>query len=110
MNAGNLISANRLQDGLVVWLDKQHNWVDDLAQAHVFDAQELEPAQAAAKSALAANLIVDPMPRPAQLSDAGPVPEDFREQLRSRGPSDAKIWASRPSRAVSRRRWRMRRH
>ncbi|BDD93885.1 sulfite reductase [Pandoraea sp. NE5] len=87
MNAGNLISANRLQDGLVVWLDKQHNWVDDLAQAHVFDAQELEPAQAAAKSALAANLIVDPMPRPAQLSDAGPVPEDFREQLRSRGPS-----------------------
>ncbi|VVD97251.1 nitrite reductase [Pandoraea eparura] len=87
MNAGNLISANRLHDGLVVWLDKQHNWVDDLTQAHVFDAQELEPAQAAAKSALAANLIVDPMPRPAQLSDAGPVPEDFREQLRSRGPS-----------------------
>ncbi len=87
MNAGNLISANRLQDGLVVWLDKQHNWVDDLANAHVFDAQELDQAQTAAQRAQAANPIVDPMPRPAHAGEAGPVPVDFREQLRARGPS-----------------------
>ncbi|VVE27303.1 nitrite reductase [Pandoraea horticolens] len=87
MNAGNLISANRLHDGLVVWLDKQYNWVDDLTQAHVFDAQELDQAQAAAQEAQAANLIVDPVPRAAEVGEAGPVPVDFREQLRSRGPS-----------------------
>ncbi|WP_353189593.1 DUF2849 domain-containing protein [Pandoraea pnomenusa] len=87
MNAGNLISANRLEDGLVVWLDKQHQWVDDLAQAHVFDEAALASAQDAAQAALAANRIVDPMPRPAQVGQAGPVPVDFREQLRSRGPS-----------------------
>ncbi|AJC16805.1 DUF2849 domain-containing protein [Pandoraea sputorum] len=87
MNAGNLISANRLKDGLVVWLDEQHNWVDDLTQAHVFDADSLDQAQAAAKASAAANLIVDPVPRPAEVSEGGPVPVDFREQLRSRGPS-----------------------
>lgn len=87
MNAGNLISANRLEDGLVVWLDKHHDWVDDLAKAEVFDEHGLESAQAAAQVALAANRIVDPMPRPAQIGPTGPVPVDFREQLRSRGPS-----------------------
>lgn len=82
-----LISANRLDDGAVVWLDQRHQWVETLALACAFESGAVEDASSAAARAVAGNRVVDPQPRPARMVDGRPVPVDYREQLRSRGPS-----------------------
>src|ERR1700688_4119684 len=82
-----LISANRLLDGAVVWLSDQHQWVDELRDACAFDGARIEPAKLAASQAEALNHVVAPTPRPAKIVDGLPVPADYREVLRSRGPS-----------------------
>lgn len=87
MNELHLISANRLHDGTVVWLNAQLEWVGDMPEAHAFASEQLEEAMNAANVAVAANLIIAPTPRLARLSDGLPEPADFRERLRSRGPS-----------------------
>jgi sulfite reductase (NADPH) hemoprotein beta-component len=87
MEARILISANRLRDGAVVWLSAQHQWVDELRNACAFDAAQSEPAKLAASQAEALNHVVAPTPRPAKIVDGLPVPADYRELLRSRGPS-----------------------
>lgn len=87
MSDYHLISANRLHDGAVVWLDSRYQWVEALEHAHVFPEDALEAAQAAAQEAVAANLIVDPVPQAAELTEEGILPATFREQLRARGPS-----------------------
>jgi sulfite reductase (NADPH) hemoprotein beta-component len=87
MEAHILISANRLRDGAVVWLSAQHQWVDELREACAFDAAQIEAAKLAASQAEALNHVVAPTPRPAKIVDGLPVPADFRELLRARGPS-----------------------
>lgn len=82
-----LLSANRLNDGAVVWLDQRHEWVEVLDQACAFAGQAVEEAKAAADRAVADNLVVDPKPRDAKLVEGKPMPLDYREQLRSQGPS-----------------------
>ncbi|WP_092143511.1 DUF2849 domain-containing protein [Cupriavidus sp. YR651] len=87
MTEYHLISANRLHDGAVVWLDANHNWVEALAEACAFDDTHVDSAKIAAGTAEAANLVVSPTPQPARIVDGLPIPVDYREQLRSRGPS-----------------------
>ncbi|MGO3891456.1 MAG: DUF2849 domain-containing protein [Paenalcaligenes sp.] len=87
MSDYHLISANRLHDGAVVWLDSRYQWVEALEHAHVFPDDALEAAQHAAQTAVANNEIVDPVPQAAELTQRGIVPTTFREQLRARGPS-----------------------
>ena len=87
MSDYHLISANRLHDGAVVWLDSGYQWVEVLEHAHVFAEDALEAAQQAAQDAVARNQIVDPVPQAAERTSAGIVPVTFREQLRARGPS-----------------------
>lgn len=82
-----IISANRLSDGAVVWLGQDHQWVDRLSLAGTFDEVGLPDAQASAKGAELANLIVAATALPATIKDGLPVPDDYREQLRSLGPS-----------------------
>ncbi len=87
MNTHHLISANRLDDGAVVWLDDRHEWVAALEQACAFDDERIGHARLTADRAVATNLVVAPTPRAAHLVDGLPVPVDYRERLRSRGPS-----------------------
>lgn len=87
MSDYHLISANRLHDGAVVWLDSRYQWVEALEHAHVFSDDALEAAQHAAQAAVANNEIVDPVPQAAEATERGIVPTTFREQLRARGPS-----------------------
>lgn len=82
-----LISANRLEDGAVVWFNNRHEWVDKLDEACAFDMQQLEEAKTFASLSVASNLVVDPQPRAALVTDGKPVPVDYRERLRARGPS-----------------------
>jgi len=87
MTGHHLISANRLHDGTVVWLDANHQWVDSLSDASTFADSQMDTAMAAANLAVAANLVVGPTQWPAQIVDGIPAPSDFRERLRARGPS-----------------------
>jgi len=87
MTGHHLISANRLYDGIVVWLDANHQWVDSLPDASTFVDTQIERAMTAANAAVAANLVVGPTLRPAEIIDGMPTPTDFRERLRARGPS-----------------------
>lgn len=87
MKDHHLISANRLDDGAVVWLNEALEWVDTLELACAFDDERLEGAKLAAEHAVGQNLIVGPTPRAAQIVEGLPLPIDYREQLRSRGPS-----------------------
>ena len=87
MSDYHLISANRLDDGSVVWLGDAYEWVDALEQACAFGEDRLDGARAAADQAVLDNVVVGPTPRPARLADGYPVPVDYREQLRARGPS-----------------------
>nr|CAJ40616.1 sulphite or nitrite reductase, ferredoxin dependent [Pseudomonas oleovorans CECT 5344] len=87
MKDHHLISANRLDDGAVVWLNDALEWVDTLELACAFDDERLEGAKLAAEHAVGQNLIVGPTPRAAQIVEGLPLPIDYREQLRSRGPS-----------------------
>ncbi len=87
MNDCHLICANRLVDGVVVWLDAGHEWVETLQQAGTFDAQALVAAMVAAEAAVLANLVVAPTPCEAWLVDGLPEPKSLRERLRARGPS-----------------------
>ena len=87
MNDGHLISANRLDDGAVVWLNAEHQWVEALAQAAAFAGVRLDAAQRAAEDSVHANRVVAPTPRPAAMIDSVLQPRELREQLRARGPS-----------------------
>lgn len=82
-----LISANRLRDGVVVWLDEDNQWVEELQGACGFDSRRLESAEAAASLAEMLNQVVSPTQHPATIVNGAPVPSDFRELIRSRGPS-----------------------
>ncbi|MGG4603911.1 DUF2849 domain-containing protein [Paenalcaligenes sp. Me131] len=87
MSDYHLISANRLHDGAVVWLDSRYQWVEALEHAHAFDEEALVAAQQAAQEGVTNNEIVDPVPQEAERTPKGIVPVTFREQLRARGPS-----------------------
>jgi hypothetical protein len=57
----NVVSANRLKDGTVVYLAPQGNWVEELDAAAVFASEAgSEGALEKARAAVSANLIVDP--------------------------------------------------
>lgn len=67
-----LISANRLNDGAVVWLGERYEWVDVLDLTCAFGADTVEEAKAAADRAVVGNLVVDPKPREAHVIDGKP--------------------------------------
>lgn len=55
-----IISANRLRDGLVVYLGRYGEWVTDIAAAAVFASEEAyESGRASARHAVAANFVLD---------------------------------------------------
>jgi hypothetical protein len=57
----NVVSANRLTDGTVVYLGPQDNWVEQLDAAAVFASEAAcEAGLEKGRAAVAANLIVDP--------------------------------------------------
>ncbi len=87
MNMHHVISANRLDDGSVVWLNESLKWVDTLELACAFDHERIEQAKLSAQSDVSLNLVVAPTPRAVKLIDGFPIPLDYREQLRSQGPS-----------------------
>lgn len=57
-----VISANRLRDGIVVYLGAHDEWVTHFEEAALLTSQEAcEAGQAQARASLATNVIVDPV-------------------------------------------------
>ena len=84
-----VISANRLADGIVVFYDAGGRWAEALAAAEVFSAKaEVEAALARAKADEERNLVVD-VYNFAVTTQGGIAPATLRDRIRAGGPTIA---------------------
>jgi hypothetical protein len=82
------ITANRLSDGLVVFLDDSGGWSLSIAEARlVSDGADLDAANGYAKSQHDARIVVEPYPIDVEIVDGRPVPVRLRERIRAEGPT-----------------------
>ncbi len=79
-----VITANRLTDGVVVFRAADGQWTTDFAKAAVYEGTPLETALAEAM-AQEATEVVGPYAFP--LSDAETRPDHLRERIRATGPT-----------------------
>jgi sulfite reductase (NADPH) hemoprotein beta-component len=81
-----VITANRLNDGRVVYFGSGGEWVTDIARAFAFDASGEESWMARARDDESACVVVNAYA--IEIEDpASPVPVSLRERIRSRGPT-----------------------
>ena len=85
---GRVITANRLTDGVTVYLDCAANWTPALAEALLLtDMAEQERLMNLAERDVARLVIVDPYPMDAEEGADGPQPVSQRERIRAKGPT-----------------------
>ena len=83
-----VVTANRLDDGLVVFLTADGGWSENILDSRVADGKEA--AAVLLKEASAPELdvvIVGPYLIDVEQGDGGLVPTKYREVLRTKGPS-----------------------
>jgi Protein of unknown function (DUF2849) len=83
------VTANRLDNGLVVFLDPEGGWTVDIAEARIIDDDELDEALAYGKAQHDARVVIEPYAIDVEVTDGGaPVPARLREKIRAeRGPT-----------------------
>jgi len=83
-----VISANRLIDGLVVYLTADGNWSEAIDFARVFEAaDEAKAGLAEALADVARNLIIDPFLVSVASGGDGLRAALLRDEIRARGPT-----------------------
>jgi hypothetical protein len=83
-----VVSANRLSDGIVVFYGPGGEWVELLDGAAVFDGKAaIEAALAAAQRDVAANHVVDIFPFDVKVSGGRISPVTLRDSIRTSGPT-----------------------
>lgn len=83
-----IVTANRLADGVVVFQDAEGGWVEDFPRAAVFaDAAALKTALALAGEAVLQCQIVDPYSVAVELRNGRYAPKSLREAIRACGPT-----------------------
>lgn len=83
-----VVSANRLADGTVVYAGRDGSWVERLADARVFSSKpEADSGLLAAQSDVKRNLIVDPCLVDVCAETGGLRPLTLREAIRAQGPT-----------------------
>ncbi|MEQ8654329.1 MAG: DUF2849 domain-containing protein [Kiloniellales bacterium] len=99
-----VMTANRLDDGAVVYLDAKGCWIESLAQAAVAeDAEACQLLESEAARAVSGQLIVGPYLFAVAREPAGPRPLGQREIIRAAGPTvGTDIPANRPATANAR--------
>ena len=80
-----IVTANRLVDGIVVFLDEAGGWSEDFARAAVH--QDAAGALTRAAEDGAASLIVDPYAIEVELRNGHYAPKALREAIRASGPT-----------------------
>ncbi len=83
-----MMTANRLADGLVVFLDAAGGWSEDFHRGAIFEnAADKASALASAAKSAAANEVVDPYPIELELRAGHLAPKALRERIRATGPT-----------------------
>ncbi|MDF2765442.1 MAG: nitrite reductase [Rhodospirillales bacterium] len=86
--AAQVITANRLVDGAVVYLSADGQWVQSLEEASVAEGEAAAAALVAAGDrAVAGRLVVAPYLIEVDRGPEGIQPRRYRERLRATGPS-----------------------
>ena len=84
---GEMITANRLIDGVVVF-QAEKGWVEDFAAAAVYgDDEAAKAALAAARQDETGNLVVDAYPIVVEMRAGHYAPKALREAIRAAGPT-----------------------
>jgi hypothetical protein len=80
----NVITANRLVDGIVVYLGPDGSWVESLASASLAASEEETKAlESIAAKAVAERKVVAVYPMEVTIEDGVPVPLSVRERIRA---------------------------
>ena len=96
-----IVTANRLTDGRVVFRTAEGRWSETLAVAAVLDPAAAAQAVTAAAADVAARRIVEPYAVDVTVAATGPLPKAMRERIRATGPtSGSEAAAARPARAA----------
>ena len=83
-----IVTANRLADGAVVYLTGEGRWTETLACARVAEGkEEAEALLVIAERSVADRLVVAPYAFPVAVEAAGPRPTQMREIIRAAGPT-----------------------
>ncbi len=85
--AAQVITANRLRDGIVIYLQAHgdhHHWCENIREASIFDAGDVDAVLAQAAADVRENRIVDPY---AIGVSADHAPLTQREAVRAGGPT-----------------------
>ena len=91
MSETSIMSANRLTDGLMVFLASSGEWVEDFHDAIVLQSKDDgDTAIATAASDEAANKIIAAELVKVDVTPKGPVPLHLRDQIRFGGPTFAR--------------------
>ena len=82
------VTANRLSDGAVVYLDAQGEWTTDFRLAVTLaDKPAREAALAAAEASARANVVVEPYAIELEMRAGHLAPKSLRERIRAEGPT-----------------------
>lgn len=83
-----IVSANRLSDGLVVFLASGDRWVESIGDAELFaDKAAIDAGLARAQAAQAANLVVEILAVDVETTARGVEPKSMRDRIRAAGPT-----------------------
>ncbi len=83
-----VITANRLTDGVVLFQTADGGWSEDFNRAAVHpDAAATKAALALAEADLAANIVVDAYAFAVEIRNGHLVPKAMREAIRATGPT-----------------------
>lgn len=82
-----VITSNRLLEGDAVWFTAQDGWSPNIADAEFYTEEEVANARLAAANAQK-GVIVGAYLADAVMGENGPAPTHFREEFRTRGPSN----------------------
>ncbi len=83
-----VVTANRLRDGLVVYLADAGNWIEEIGRGAVANDDEAAKALlAAGERAVADRIVVAPYLIDVKIEGGRVTPTRYREVLRALGPS-----------------------
>jgi len=83
-----MITANRLTDGHVVYLDAEGGWAEDFRGGLVLgDAAARETALEQGQAAATANVVVEPYAIELEMRAGHLAPRTLRERIRAEGPT-----------------------
>ena len=82
--AAQMITANRLSDGAVVYFTASNGWSETFVEGAVWnDKESAETALTESRESVKARIVVEPYLFEIAVTDAGPQPTSVRERIRA---------------------------